>query len=74
MKPPRSRSVLVSQATDISTDQHVSGESDTESVNGASEGELVVVDDPETVSPGPLVVGPVVGRRLNDGLASLDVS
>ena len=50
--------------------KHVSGESDTESVNGASEGEMVVVDDPETVPPGPFVVGPVVGGRLNDGLAS----
>ena len=42
----------------------MSGESDTESVNGAFEGEMVVVDDPETVPPGPFVVGPVVDGRM----------
>ena len=29
--------------------------------------------DPETVPAGPFVLGAVVGRRLNEGLASLDL-
>ena len=48
----------MSQVSDIMADQHVSG-SDSESLDGASEREMFVVDDPETVPPGPLVPGPV---------------
>ena len=73
VEPPRPRLVLVSQASDIFTDQLVPGESDTESVGGVSEGETVAVDDADSVPPGPLVLGPVAARQLNDGLASLDV-
>ena len=73
VEPPRPCLVLVSQASDILTDKHVPGESDTESVGGVSEGETVAVDDADSVPPGPLVLGPVSARHLNDGLASLDV-
>ena len=69
---PRPRLRLMSQVSDIVADPHVSG-SDTESIDGASEGEMLVVDAPETVPAGPFVLGAVVGRRLNEGLASLDL-
>ena len=60
---PRHRLRLMSQVSDIMAEQ-VSG-SDTESIDGASEGEMPVVDVPDTSLPG--------GRRLNEGLASLDL-
>ena len=71
-EPPTLRLRLMSQVSDIMADQQVSG-SDTESIDGASEGEMPVVDAPDSSMPGPFVLGPVVGRRLNEGLASLDL-
>ena len=72
MEAPRPPLRLMCQVSDILADQHMSGGSDTESIDGTSEGEMFVVD-PETVPQGPFVPGPVLGRRLNEGLASLDL-